>query len=568
MITSLLLFFVGLFFAGVAIFAETLGLDKNPGEWSRVRIFILILGITFGAVSVVFYLYSDRINVLWRHFLSTKGLDTKNKKKFTFWHEYGITVPVILLIIAIYIWYVSSGTWLDWVSPTRYYANLARGFQLGQLHIPSQPDPLLSQLPNPYDPSARVGIEVPHDITYYDGKYYLYWGPAPALILLAVQSIVGGRVGDLQLVFGFSSGIFVAQFLILLLIWRRYFQQHPKWMFLFFIFLTGAVGPVAFMLNNFRGARIYEAAISGGQFFFMGGILFVFVSFNKGIFKWFLLLAGIFLVFAVGTRFFLVIPVGVVAALVVFWIGRANVGLSQKLLNVSFFISPLFLGAVCLGWYNWARFGSIAEFGLYYQLAGNYIQKNYQDLIKPIYAIQNLYNYLAAPPRFEAHFPFFFVEYGSDVAIFPFYHLPELYTAQQITGLLYLVPFIIFSIIPIASLMFPHLKKKSSFTHVDKGNEYFYNWMIVTLGVVSLSAFGFLMAFFWAAMRYIEDFIPSLVVLSVIGFWQGYQMLADKPTLRKTFVFVGLALAVVSIVMSNLIAISINDLRFLFTGDL
>lgn len=562
----LLLFFVGLFIAGVAIFAETLGLDKNPGEWSRLRIFILSLGITVGTVSALFYAYSDRINKLWKRFLSKKGLDAKAVSFIAFWHEYGPAVLVIPLVIAIYIWYVSSGTWLEWVSPTRYYADLARGFQSGQLHIPAQPDPLLSQLQNPYDPSARAGIEVPHDITYYNGRYYLYWGPVPALFLLVWQSVFGGRVGDLQLVFIFSSGIFMAQFLILLSVWRWYFKQHPKWMLLISIFLTGVAGPVAFMLNNFRGARIYEAAISGGQFFFMGGVFFLFAFFKKGVSKWLLFSAGVLLALAVGTRFFLVISVGAVAALVVFGIGRTNEGLLQKLLNLSFFVLPLFLGAVCLGWYNWSRFGSIIESGLYYQLAGHNIQENYPNLIKPVYAIQNMYNYLVAPPGFDAYFPFFFAEYGSDVSVFPAYNLPELYTSQQMTGLFYLVPFVVFSVIPLESLMFPGLKKRSLFTRESREDDYFYNWMVVNLGVTSLSAFVFLLTFFWAAMRYIEDFFPSLIILSVIGFWQGYQMLADKPALQKKYVSIGLALAIVSIVMSNLIAISINNLRFLFIG--
>lgn len=337
-------------------------------------------------------------------------------------------------------------------------------------------------------------------------------------------------------------------------------------MLLISIFLTGVAGPVAFMLNNFRGARIYEAAISGGQFFFMGGVLFLLAFFKKGISKWLLFSAGVLLALAVGTRFFLVISVGAVAALVVFGIGRTNEGLSQKLLNLSFFVLPLFLGAVCLGWYNWSRFGSIIESGLYYQLAGHNIQENYPNLIKPVYAIQNMYNYLVAPPDFEAHFPFFFAEYGSDVSVFPAYNLPELYTSQQITGLFYLVPFVVFSVIPLVSLMFPGLKKRSLFTRESREDDYFYNWMVVNLGVTSLSAFVFLLTFFWAAMRYIEDFFPSLIILSVIGFWQGYQMLADKPALQKKYVSIGLALAIVSIVMSNLIAISINNLRFLFIG--
>ncbi|HET7144407.1 MAG TPA: hypothetical protein VFI68_10340 [Anaerolineales bacterium] len=369
----------------------------------------------------------------------------------------------------------------------------------------------------------------------------------------------------MQLVFGFICGIFLAQFFILIIVWNRFFHRHPKWMLAFSIFLTGLVSPVTFMLNNYRGARIYEAAISGGQFFFMGGLLLIITSLNVSLpSRWKLLLAGIFLALAIGTRLFLFIPVGVIAAINVFWILKSRTELSRKTLNLFMFGFPLVLGVACLGWYNWARFGSVTESGLYYQLAGNNIQKNYPDLIKPIYIYQNFYNYLMSPFRLEAQFPFAYVEYGNSKAIFSSYRLPSLYTSQQITGIFYTVPFVVFSIIPFLALLPTHFKKLPAAAFAIGLDDYTYKWVILVLSASFLFAFGFLTTFFWTAMRYMEDFMPSLIMLSVIGFWQGYQRLAGKPALRKYFTSFGFVLAIISIVISNLIAISINDLRFLF----
>lgn len=565
----MILFILGLIIANLAVFAELLGLDKNPGSWGKARTALFIVGCLIILWAVVYYRSADRIDAMIRSFLGRlvawMEVNQYAANLLGFFRKNGFTLPIVFFVVVIYVWFISSGTWTNWVSPTHYYANLARGFQLGHLFIPTRPDQRLSELPNPYDPSARVGIDAPLDITYYHGRYYLYWGPVPAVILLAVQPLVHGRVGDLQLVFGFICGIFLAQFFILIFVWNRFFQRHPKWMLAFSIFLAGLVSPVTFMLNNFRGARIYEAAISGGQLFFMGGLLLIITSLNVSLpSRWKLLLAGIFLALAIGTRLFLFIPVGVIAAINVFWILKSRTELSRKALNLFMFGFPLVLGFACLGWYNWARFGSVTESGLYYQLAGNNIQKNYPDLIKPIYIYQNFYNYLMSPFRLDAQFPFAYVEYGNNKAVFSSYHLPSLYTSQQITGLFYTVPFVVFSIIPVLTLLFARFKKLPAAAFAIGVDDYVYNWVIIVLGASFLLAFGFLTTFFWTAMRYMEDFMPALIMLSVIGFWQGHQMLADKPVLRKYFTSFGFVLAIISIVMSNLIAISINDLRFLF----
>jgi hypothetical protein len=89
------------------------------------------------------------------------------------------------------------------------------------------------------------------------------------------------------------------------------------------------------------------------------------------------------------------------------------------------------------------------------------------------------------------------------------------------------------------------------------------HWVIAALGGSFLAAFGFLMVFFWAAMRYMEDFMPSLITLSVIGFWFGCHYLSKRPVESRWFIALGVLLAVVSISISTLLAISINDARFI-----
>jgi hypothetical protein len=102
---------------------------------------------------------------------------------------------------------------------------------------------------------------------------------------------------------------------------------------------------------------------------------------------------------------------------------------------------PLFLGAAGFAWYNWARFGSFLETGFTYQLAAPYLQKHLNELFLPGYFFQNLYHYLFHPFAVRESFPFLYPMRGRFEGIFSWQGLPELYTAQAVTGFLCALPF-------------------------------------------------------------------------------------------------------------------------------
>jgi hypothetical protein len=83
-----------------------------------------------------------------------------------------------------------------------YYDELADAFLAGQMNLLRPPPPELLALPDPWDPVAnlrfREASESPgqrfqgvHDLTLYDGKLYLEWGPFPALVLIPFRWIAG-----------------------------------------------------------------------------------------------------------------------------------------------------------------------------------------------------------------------------------------------------------------------------------------------------------------------------------------------------------------------------------------
>ena len=204
----------------------------------------------------------------------------------------------------------------------------------------------------------------------------------------------------------------------------------------------GLAGPLMLLRHNYESAVIYEAAITGGQLFLMAGALMAFFAMISSTFTgWKLASAGIFWALAIGSRQILAVPIGFMTLLLIYWAFKTNLwSFKKSALTLIPLGLPLILGFVCLGWYNWARFGSVTETGLYYQLAGWNIRDHYDELFSPTYIFQNIQNYLFNPIEFTSTFPFVFMTRGSEIPVLPFYTVPEIYNAQPVSGLLCTFP--------------------------------------------------------------------------------------------------------------------------------
>ena len=71
-------------------------------------------------------------------------------------------------------------------------------------------------------------------------------------------------------------------------------------------------------------------------------------------------------------------------------------------------VAPLAAVGVGLAWYNYARFGSVVEFGVSYELSGVYEGK--MRHFSASYVPLNFYRYFLAPPRWTGAFPFLAIE--------------------------------------------------------------------------------------------------------------------------------------------------------------
>jgi hypothetical protein len=536
-------FLFGLILSALALFADRFGLDHSQG-WGALRISILAIGLLIVISTVIF----SRITSKYARVYFLAGL-------------------IILGVLAVYLWFISVGYWTAWPKTTNYYDMLATSFQHGQLSLQIKPDPLLLALPNPYDIYAReaqTGITYLFDGSFYKGRFYLYWGPVPALILLPFKSFYPGEIGDQFLVFGFVSGLFIFQSLLILKIWRRFFDDLPAWVVWLGILLAGLSLPRTWVLNQ---PQIYEASIEGGQFFLIGGLFFAFEALDRPAASiWRLGVAGIFWSAAVGSRNVLALPVIFLTLITALWLVRFHGSGATRVLaarNLIWLLLPLAVGAGLLGWYNWARFDSPFESGLRFQLSGINYREYYNDLFSVRYLLLNLRYYFLTPFRFVHGFPWI---KPITTSSWPPLSIPVpifYYAKERVTGLLYGSPFLIFAAIALTSSisrLLPSRNNDSGSIANSEGG--LLSWLSLGLLGITAVSLGTLLLYYYCTMRFIDDFIPALSLLAVLGFWQGYRFLSQRSSIRFIYAFIFVGLSVYTLTAGTLLGISSYTERF------
>ncbi len=175
------------------------------------------------------------------------------------------------LVLCVYVWYVSIGTWTSWPSGTDYYDQLASAFIGGHPWLAAIPDPALLALQDPYDPAQRENIPHLSDASLYEGRYFLYFGPMPAVLVMAARLVHPGPIRDIQIAFALTYGTFLALALLILETWKHRFPHIPAWIVGVLLAAIGLMGPAPWNLGN--RAWVHSAAISAGTFFFMAGLV-------------------------------------------------------------------------------------------------------------------------------------------------------------------------------------------------------------------------------------------------------------------------------------------------------
>lgn len=437
--------------------------------------------------------------------------------------------PTLLLLgltLAFYLWTATSSG-----NPIRFdldqpdaYNRLTDGFLEGRLSLVEAPPKGLTELPNPFDPVAnaqyRTGANI-HDLSLYEDKLYLYWGPAPALTTFLPWRVVP-FAGDLQenlVVVIYAFGTVLASVLLLRFLVARWIPGAPRWGVLLATLALALSNVAPFLL---RRPTVYEVALAAGACFLMLGLFLLARGLLGERRRPALAAAGSASVgLAVASR-----PVHVLAGgallLIAWFVARGCEGWGPRLRAAAPVLVPFGAVVLLLLAYNVARFGSPGEFGQSYQLAG--VDVTARKGFQPQYIAPGLYFLVFAPVRWSLAFPFAHLPPPPG---YPF-TLPAGYDGIEITGgILWTTPILLVGLvcgILARRNMAPALRRS-------------------LLGAVVLAcALAFLSAFtLWGTtMRYQMDFAPFAVLAAVVA-WLVY--IAARPPARVAKVLGAAAIA-------------------------
>lgn len=421
------------------------------------------------------------------------------KKQYLYNVAFGIVCVLVLVILRRY-----DGPGLrSLVVPgadNSFYNLLVQGFNAGQLNIITPAPEGLTRLANPYDVNAvRKYLVDFQDMSYFKGKLYLYYGVAPALALYWPFFLATGDfLSDQAAAFIFLSTGFLALAFLLHSVWKRYFPDVGFGVLAICLLAVGAA--LGAIEAEWWGC---EVPISSGFAFTMLSLAAIWQAMHqaKGKVAW-LLLASLTYGLAIASRQNLLFGAVIfLIPLIHEWRSAGQPGAGRKMIPLLFAIAcPLAVIGAGLMIYNDLRFENALDFGWNYQLgaSGN---GHRERQFSPHYFWYNFYYYFLEPMRWTAHFPFL---QTFDPPAAPFGHEPG---GKDCGGILLVNYPLALSAFAAALAWRRKAGKEPAALRL----------LVVILSILFFSS-GLLLCLFTNTWNRFElDFLPALMILSVIG---------------------------------------------------
>ena len=398
-----------------------------------------------------------------------------------------IAIVGVLCIYAFFL--VGRGQPLCSPKAMGHYQYLTEALLSGQTYFKVQPDPALAGLDNPY--AGAQGVPRLHDATYFKGRYYLYFGVTPVLLLLGPWTLVtGSYLTDSAAVLVFCSG----GFLVSVAIWSELRRRSlPSLKGLAPAFGTIVLGLGNYIIILMVGVQFYQVANAAAYFCLMVAfwcVLRLSAAPSACQQDLWMALASAFWGLLVGSRPNLVASLPVLGAVALFLVGKRGCHDGWRRVRtwsiLAAAMAPAFLIGCGLAAYNYARFQDPFEFGIHYQFAAGDLR--HVKLAGLRFIPGNLASYLFTPCRYHPYFPF--------VELF-----------GPAFGVLTWAPFSVFVLFFPLSLLLLEARRN-------------WPWFLVGLTVSSaaLLCFASLLVYTGPVGRYALDFLPAATLGSVL-FW-------------------------------------------------
>jgi hypothetical protein len=351
-----------------------------------------------------------------------------------------------------------------------------------------------------------------------------------------------------------SVGVFLFTALgsvLLLLVWkeftRRYLKQMP-----FFLYIICACTLFMCSYTSFlmRRPMMYEAAIASALVFVMIGLLLLLKAQKEGqIRRGFLFASAFSFALAVGCRPTVIFASFVLPVFLWHYMQMqipALCGRRSKKEIATWFASlcaplliPYIIVAIPLMWYNYARFGSITEFGLVFSLS--VANNETLLLINPIglfmKSLTGIAEYLAAPLNFQLAFPFVTTKTET------INHLAVFFYADSLAGL---INFPVFW----ALLCFPGI---SRFMRKENPLIWSASSIMIPIGLILIVACAF---FSTLTNRYFVDFSWMYLFTAFFCQYFIYRRHADNSEAARIVLKIFYALNMASIVVAFFLSLS------------
>lgn len=449
-------------------------------------------------------------------------------------------------VLWFFYWTVKANSGFEGFGDLDYYRLLVRGWMKGHLHIDKEPLPELLALADPYDP-AQNGPYKLGDASLYRGKYYLYFGPAPALtVMLPYRLLTGREMTGGAATFIFCTLAFVSASGLWLAIRRRYFPASSLVMAPAGVL---ALGFGTHLLALAQRPMIWELPISSGIAFTLLAAAACYGAIHGRRPLLMMALAGLALGLAVASRptclfasGMLVIPIAQA------WVRRNQKTDASAAAEASWWrlalAAALPLGAcgVAIMAHNYARFDHPLEWGQNYQLSGAYEGKLTHFSLR--FLLHNASVYFFQPLVWTSEFPFALAE-GIEID-----HIPGYFGTEEVCGLAVTFPFIWFALaLPLAWWR----RDNDGLT------------LSATLGVTAAYAvpvMGLVLCYFSTTMRYQTDFSVVLTVLALIGLLSLERWVMERTGGRRARRWLGLGvagLAIITVVVGALVSFDYHN---------
>ncbi len=387
-----------------------------------------------------------------------------------------------------------------------HYNLLVHGFHKGSLAMDVTVPDDLKQLANPWDPAGRpAGLRVLSDTSYYNGKYYLYFGVVPAVTLMWPFRALTGM--DLPMVYALIT-FCLGAFWVLAWLWLRLLRDHfPQASLLTKVGGILVLGLAGGLLMLARRAHFWELPIAAGQFYLAASVSATYLALQARRSAGWLAAAGLFLGLAVGSRPTLVVAGGGLACMVIAlgWRSYATDGVRGAFRRAGAVAlmagAPLALVVAALLSYNYARFGQLTEFGLNYQLTSRYEAKAVHFDLG--FARFNWEMYFWRMPQWDRYFPFV-RQAGAPAQPLNYY------TCEYVFGALTLSP-VLWLTLALPSWLLAAWRRRPA---GDGGGLMAFG---AGLATIAIGTTAILLCFNTAVARYTADFLPWWLLLGLLG---------------------------------------------------